>query len=93
VRSSHTASVRDLVVANRPNRIGRDGNHGKCFTGQRRELHLESGVCSVHEHDRAHVALLETLLGDVSGQHHQVVFADCYFCTPRNGYLDPKVVC
>jgi len=84
--SSDATHVRNLVVTDRANRVRRDGHNCQGFTRERSELHLESGARLVHEHDCTDVALLEALGRNVGHQHHQVVFSNCHFCTPRNGY-------
>jgi hypothetical protein len=83
--SRYAADVGNLVITDRANRIRRDSHDCERFTDERSELDLESGLCPVHKHDGTDVARLEAFGRNVSGQHHQVVFSNCHFVTPRKG--------
>src|SRR5690606_34955062 len=73
-RGEH-ARVEDLLPPQRPDVLRAQRLHGHRRAGARYELDLQRRSVSVDVDDGADVAAEETACGEVSGQHHRVVFA------------------
>ena len=81
---SDSSGVGDFAMTNSSHIRCSDGYDGDGFAIQRDEFHFVASL-SMCQHDRAHVTLLESVVGQIALEHHSIEFAD-HFVILRTGY-------